>query len=381
MEAWMKQDSVDRKVVSERFLRKQPFQSAAKEALRITMAKYVSVVNRTKGHGLKHVKTHSVLHVPDDVLWFGSPNNWNSARVESGHKFHAKAPAKYTQLRKDRLEEQVSAQTTDLLALNMATDLIWKSKNYLITNDTNTPSQTAKLLNGGSQFVVKVANGGRRFEVEFMENAKSKTKTKSKSCLACEARFQNHDYDEQIHFLADLFIGAMKDSWEEDPSYFFVAPFEIPCFTEIKVVDDNGVSQIYRGHPAYRGEDPWHDWVNVKWRGLDRRMKTVPAEIIFFVDVNEQLFPYARSISGYRGEGTYAVIHSMKEEPKTFGSCQLLSRGIRETEGEGQLKKNVFHFQHVDSFVNPAFVVDNIGCRNDSLFVLLPRSEWAKEFL
>ena len=62
------------------------------------MAKYVSVVNRQKGHGLKHVKTHSVLHVPDDVLWFGSPNNWNSSRMESGHKFHAKAPANLTQL-------------------------------------------------------------------------------------------------------------------------------------------------------------------------------------------------------------------------------------------------------------------------------------------
>jgi hypothetical protein len=80
------------------------------------MKKYVSVVNRKKGHGLKHVKTHSVLHVPDDVLWFGSPNNWNFACMETGHKFHAKAPAHLTQLRKDRLEDQVSAQTTNSLA-------------------------------------------------------------------------------------------------------------------------------------------------------------------------------------------------------------------------------------------------------------------------
>jgi hypothetical protein len=39
----------------------------------------------------------------------------------------------------------------------------------------------------------------------------------------------------------------------------------------------------------------------------------------FCVDVNEQLFPYAGAISGYRGEGTSAVIvHSMKEEPNSY---------------------------------------------------------------
>lgn len=120
----MKQDVVDKDMVTPR----RGYDSAAKETLRITMAKYVAVVDRKSGHGLKHVKTHSVLHVPDDILSFGSPNNWNSARLENGHKYHAKAPAKLTQMRKDKLEEQVAAQTTNTLVLNLARDLIWKSK-------------------------------------------------------------------------------------------------------------------------------------------------------------------------------------------------------------------------------------------------------------
>jgi len=97
MEAWMKQEKVDRKLVTPRKRRGVNYESAAKEALRVAVSKYVKVVSRKKGHGLKHVKTHSVLHVPDDIFWFGSPNNWNSARVESGHKYHAKAPAQLTQ--------------------------------------------------------------------------------------------------------------------------------------------------------------------------------------------------------------------------------------------------------------------------------------------
>jgi hypothetical protein len=128
MEAWMKQEKVDRKAVTPRQVRNKQYESAGKEALQIAISKYVKVVSCKVGHGLKHVKTHSVLHIPDDIFWFGSPNNWNSARVESGHKFHAKAPAQLTQRRKDRLKDQVSEQTTNLLALSTAKDLIWKSK-------------------------------------------------------------------------------------------------------------------------------------------------------------------------------------------------------------------------------------------------------------
>jgi hypothetical protein len=93
MEAWMKEDSIKRNDVIPRGGVRNPNDSKAKKSLRIAMKKYVEVVRRKKGHGLKLVKTHSVLHVPDDMIRFGSPNNWNSARVESGHKFHAKSPA------------------------------------------------------------------------------------------------------------------------------------------------------------------------------------------------------------------------------------------------------------------------------------------------
>lgn len=140
----------------------------------------------------------------------------------------------------------------------------------------------------------------------------------------------------------------------------------------------NHVAKIYRGHPAYRGEDPWHDWVNVSWKGLDGRMSKVPAEIQFFVDVNKELFTYALNLEGYRGEGIYAVIQSMVKEPNPHGNSLLLSSGVREKD---LLKLDAFHFQWVNSFVDPVFVVDNIGCPKGSLLVLTPRSEWAKLFL
>jgi hypothetical protein len=87
-----------------------------------------------------------------------------------------------------------------------------------------------------------------------------------------------------------------------------VITFDIPCSTEIKVID-GAVSQIYRGHPHHPciPEDSWHDWVRVSWKCLDGRMRKSTAEISSFVDVNEQLFPNDGSISGYRGKDTYTA--------------------------------------------------------------------------
>jgi hypothetical protein len=383
MEAWMKEDSIERILVS---AGDAGAESDAKGALRTVIRDYVKVVRRKKGHGLKLVKTHSVLHVPDDILRFGSPNNWNSSRMESGHKVHAKAPARLTQRQKDRLEDQVCSQTTNILALTMAKDLIANSPEYgqpvmhrsvMSTPLVTTTSLSQKVQPGGSRFLIKVSQNGGSCAPEWIDHGKQKSKKMSKTGTACTLLFDNHVYDRQIRFVANTFYKAAQDASPAADS--FVPNFDIRCFTEIKVVE-NGVSTIYRGHPSFRGEDPWHDWVNIEWIGPNRRTTKVPAEIQFFVHVTEEIFSSAPYLHGYRGEGTYAVIHSMNEAPIPHGNSLLLDRGVREKEKNSD--RDVFHLQRVDSsFVGPAFVVDNIGCPRKSLLVLLPRSKWYDCFI
>jgi hypothetical protein len=353
--------------------------------LRVAMEKYVKVVHRTKGHSLKHVKTHSVLHVSDDILHFGSPNNWNTARVESGHKFHAKYPALRTQRRKDRLEDQVCKQTTNLLALTIAKDLISNSLDNLLPvmdcPQVTSHSVALKMPKDslGCHLFIKVTQSGKCFAHEWFDKGKGKICKKSKTTTACSRIFDSHLYDRQMRFVADVLMEVMEDnSTSLSESDLVVPDFVIQCFTEIKVVDRNGISNIYRGHPSYRGEDPWHDWVYVKWRGLNGKFTKVPGEIQFFVKVSDDDFPNAATIAGYRGEGTYAIIQSMLEEPTPFGDSKLLFSGTREKDDEDN---HVFHFQKVDTFVRPVFVVDNIGCPRQSLFVVRPRSEWSGLFI
>jgi hypothetical protein len=124
----------------------------------------------------------------------------------------------------------------------MASDLIWKSKNYLINHD-NTHSTPAlsrhsqnlqqEVINGGSQFTVSVSDPGKTTVVNFMDNAKVSIKKKSKASTACEALFKKGVYNEQLRFLVNLFIEAMRDSCD-DISDCHILPFKIQCFTKIR---------------------------------------------------------------------------------------------------------------------------------------------------
>jgi hypothetical protein len=73
------------------------------------------------------------------------------------------------------------------------------------------------------------------------------------------------------------------------------------------------------------------------------------------------------------------VIQLIKDDPNFHGNCQLLRRGIHEMDASN--KNRVFHFECVNSFINSTFVVNNIGCPRNSLFVLTLSLEWANLFL
>jgi hypothetical protein len=84
MEQWLKLPSVKNSDVTPNGGRLAD--SSAKMALRIAVKQFVDTVNCSDGMGMTLAKTHSVLHVPDDVAMFGLGTNWDSGPSESNHK-------------------------------------------------------------------------------------------------------------------------------------------------------------------------------------------------------------------------------------------------------------------------------------------------------
>jgi hypothetical protein len=96
-------------------------------------------------------------------------------------------------------------------------------------------------------------------------------------------------------------------------------------------------------------------------------------KIILFIDFTLNVLPNMSDIEGYVDGGMYAIVQGLVEEkPKDVKESVLLTTCTLSTK---------FYLVPTSSFVRPAFVVDNVGCPNKSLFVVPPMSSWADEFL
>jgi hypothetical protein len=96
------------------------------------------------------------------------------------------------------------------------------------------------------------------------------------------------------------------------------------------------------------------------------------SKIILFVDLSHSLLPNMPDIEGYVHPGTYALVQTLQEQPVPVDKSVLLSTCIL---------SDKFYLVPTVSFRKPAFVVDNVGCKNRSFFVVPPMDEWAELFL
>ena len=140
-----------------------------------------------------------------------------------------------------------------------------------------------------------------------------------------------------------------------------------------------GTCQIFRAHPAYRGLLPWNDWVYVQYCISTRRGRHVTnnferhlSKILLFIDFSQSILPNMMDIQGYVNPGTYALVQSLQEPPIPVRDSVMLSTCT--------LSDN-YYLVPTSSFTEPAFVVDNVGCTNGSLFVVPPMDKWAQIFL
>ena len=107
-EMWMKKDSMRKDLVVR-----------CKKKFRYLMALYRKVVNRTEGMGLKFVKFHALMHVPQEILDYGVPLEADTGANESAHKSEKRA-ARATQRRKVNFEEQTQRRLFEYDLLELA---------------------------------------------------------------------------------------------------------------------------------------------------------------------------------------------------------------------------------------------------------------------
>ena len=370
MEQWLKLPSVRKAdVTSSGGIH---LESRAKTALQIAVKKFVKMVNRSTGMGMKLTKMHSVLHVPDDVAMFGSGKNWDSGPSESNHKENVKRKAALTSLCKDSLEDQVATRFEESLVIEHAKGII--TGNGDDNNDDPNIGPRGQDSRGSKIKVIISSTPGILGYDSIMAawDGKKKTKFGPECTLPLPQQ-------ESLQFLLKLLNDAHQSIPKED-QVLGTSPLVLSCFTEYKTdTTTNGHFQIYRAHPAYRGRLPWNDWVYVEYcivHTVGRRQRNAfenhLSKIILFLDFSVSILPNMTDIEGYVNPGMYALVQTLKEQPTPVRNSVLLSTCTL---------SNKFYLVPTSSFVKPAFVVDNVGCQQRSLFVVPPMDEWAGMFV
>ena len=307
------------------------------------MKLYASTVQRITGNGLKIPKFHQLKHMPRYILKFGSPQNFSTSRCESHHISLSKRPAKTAQKRDECFEQQVGQRIVDGIVLARATKSLLASIHEPITQQQN------------------VTKRGTRFCVIKLEE---------------DGAFEAIPYNRQLDpiDLGDHTINTFGEAF----SKYFPTNEGIPCFTEHHRSDQAGNNYIFRSHPNYRGH-PWHDWAFFSWDNESTespddgssedsaKCSVIPAKILFFFDGRE-LVDHPEYDAGL-----YAVVVSLAALSSRVAGSKILSKG-RDASG------NSYLLAPVDSIVNTALVVPNIGVPNEYL-VVSPPADWPSMFI
>jgi hypothetical protein len=347
-------------------------ESSAKAALRIAVKKFVNTVNRSKGMGMKLTKVHSLLHVPDDVAMFGSGKNWDSGPSESNHKENVKRKAALTNLCKDTLEDQVATRFEESLVLEHAKGIIMGNEE----DNVDTSPLSLPQASTGSRFKLTISSTEG---VPYYDSIRAAWDGKKNSKFGPESTLPLPPQEALEHLLQ--LVGDAYNNYTQEERPTSTSPLCVDCFTDHKttIAADVDRNQIYRAHPAYRGCQPWNDWVYVQYlihcKDAQGRVTNVfedhLSKILIFVDFTKSLLPNMTDIVGYVSPGTYALVQTLEEQPVPVRNSVLLSTCIL---------SNDYYLVPTSSFRKPAFVVDNVGCENRSLFVVPPMDEWAELF-
>jgi hypothetical protein len=323
--------------------------------LKITklMESFKSTLQRTTGNGLKIPKFHQLKHLPRYIQKYGSPNNFSTSRCESHHIDLSKKPAKTAQKRDETFEQQVGHRIIDSIVIRRATQSLQEQHNNIPNRGDDYQQQ--KLRNQGTRFsIVRLELGGNYVAIPV------------------SGPHSELPFDQKL-----------LNKFGEAFGRYFPPLDGIPCFTEQHRRDgDGGNWHIFRGHPQYKGK-PWHDWVYVQWtnkQATDEDSRSndgddsdassgnedVPGKILFFVDLTS-----VTNHPDYKPD-KYVVVESFLTYPKKVKGSSIIYKG--------QVNPHaLFELAWVDSIVDVAFVIPNLGMP-DNYYVVLPPCEWRTLF-
>ena len=363
--------TIEQLMMWEEFLKKEDGFNRAdmrpiKKFVPAVLDRFKRTINRTHGNALKIIKFHLPLHLVEDILQFGAPENSNTGPSESNHKTKCKHPARNTQRRADTFDLQSSRGMCDGMVICRATRAIAMH---------NHPSHAAPSLWDhshpvpGTKMMVPVyfyhpkAGGivdcsARKRKDWFLTIPFTTTENHTRETNLRTNDEGDHEYhppsdsddepeekdleaidtntidtaevqglNEYLREMHPVQTQVPQSQWSHLPALqvhdlcALLHQCSINCDNQpvgmYLACQKNGV--IYRADP--RSKRQWHDWVEIQWQYNDSSRKVqIPMHLMFFIDLKGLKSSFVWNECHVDSVGYYAVGHGLAEPLKADGT-------------------------------------------------------------
>jgi hypothetical protein len=325
---------------------------------------FKSVVNRQDGKGMKIIKFHLSMHIPENILDFGVTANIDTGPAESNHKKNAVQPCRLTQKRAETFEVQTARRYFENVVLDFAGACLDRKGTVAYQNKTYIDRRNPNLRGSRYSLCLEVPEGQARTAIVATWDKRTANNTHYPS-----------------RYLDWLGRNVLKLIGIEDST--------VEGCTEHK---RNNV--IFRGHPAYRGSRSWYDWALFQWESpeVDGQNQYVPGHIITFLDLTAQHLDRLHDSEYVIGDqpGVYALIESLEDElPEptehnriaTIAGQELTKeqRKQRRNEGRDCRHSNIL-LVTAECIYEPLSAIPNFGGKDGEYIFIRSPETWGERF-
>ena len=327
------------------------------EAARIKHRNLMHMVKKTfrraKGMGMKIPKFHLILHICDDILYFGIPAALDTGTNESHHKL-TKKDALVTQKQEKTFVYQTSVRGEEMLLLAYAGEELdgrplWE---YYDGHYHPSPKEPP---------APEPHTGGSSYILHYEEDTDTVSLVSKRKVKDARGLYIETDFVEYVDVL-------------QDKVYDYVP--EIQVRTEHK-----REGEIFRAHTQCYG-GIWRDWVLVDWSDEVDNC----ARLWGFVDLSKLPENSGINFAGYSNlqPGVYAICEYAEYEVDADANMlHNLFVPLRKQVGRivnDSVTKLKFYLVDVETFVGPVTVVPDVGGQPNSYIMVKNRAEWLDDF-
>lgn len=344
--------------------------------------RYVRVVNRIEGNGMKLPKVHQLVHIFLWILLHGSWKHLDEESLERTLRFIVKRPAQRTEVGQVGSERQTGKRYVEELAIRIwdrsaYTPLEAFEKEYEELKEAaekqreEAEEQTAHAQNLDPQDERETSLNNNNVEatVNTYGHVKITKKGKDSNNLTVKHVHSNIEYQSTSYWENDVhqwFMNYYENMNEESPV--------IHCYTEARVKIEKQ-KHVYRIHPDYRGKGKWQDWVYVNYETTNNQYVLWPARLEAIILENRQHYCLVKETDLLTNQEKNTVSNSIGKKISDL-NIQICER-LKFVNGDN-LKK-----YPLNNLRGPAIVIPDGKENNDKKYLLhvKPLSNWDDMFL